>query len=121
MSVQVSSAAPTPLNSDSNPEMDSEWQGPLLIRRYHAADHDAVWDLHNLALLAVDAHLAVNGPWDEDLHHIEEVYLARRGEFLVGLVDGRIVAMGALRQIDERWGQVKRARQLHWFTFDKIE
>lgn len=84
-------------------------QTPLVIRQYQAADHDVVWELHNVALLDAGVH-GRNGPWDEDLHQIEEAYLARRGEFLVGLLDGRIVAMGALRQIDERCGEVKRMR-----------
>jgi hypothetical protein len=36
-----------------------------------------------------------NGPWDDDLHAIEKVYLANRGEFLIGVVEGEVVAMGA--------------------------
>ena len=40
------------------------------VRRYRAGDHDAVWDLHNVALNEVGAHMG-NGPWDDDLHHIE--------------------------------------------------
>jgi GNAT superfamily N-acetyltransferase len=61
-----------------------------------AADHDAVWTLHNLALRAVNAH-GGNGPWDDDLHRIEAHYQHNRGAFLVGVIAGRIVAMGALR------------------------
>lgn len=81
----------------------------MLICRYEPADHDAVWDLHNLALLDVGAH-GGNGPWDEDLHQIETAYLESGGEFLVGLVEGRIVAMGALRRMDEQRGEIKRMR-----------
>jgi GNAT superfamily N-acetyltransferase len=68
----------------------------LAIRAYTAADHDAVWALHNLALRAANAH-GGNGPWDDDLHQIEAHYTANRGTFLVGLIAGEIVAMGALR------------------------
>ncbi len=81
----------------------------LVIRRCEDADHDAVWDLHNLALNDVRAH-AGNGPWDDDLHHIRQEYLDAGGEFIVGLLDGRIVAMGALKRIDDRQGEVKRMR-----------
>ena len=81
----------------------------LRIRRYDDRDHDAVWDLHNLALIDAGAH-AGNGPWDADLHAIERVYLNDRGEFLVGLLDGEIVAMGALRRDGERRGQITRMR-----------
>lgn len=81
----------------------------LLIRRYEDADHDAVWDLHNRALAETGAH-AGNGPWDEDLHRIRATYLDVGGEFLVGLHEGRVVAMGALRRIDADRAEVKRMR-----------
>ena len=81
----------------------------LVIRRYRDADHDAVWELHNLALRLVGAH-AGNGPWDDDLHHIGEVYLDAGGEFLVGELAGRIVAIGALRRHDDTTAEVKRMR-----------
>lgn len=81
----------------------------LVIRRYQAGDYEAVWELHNLALLDVGAH-GGNGPWDEDLHQIETAHLERDGEFLVGLAEGCIVAMGALRRIDEQRGEIKRMR-----------
>jgi len=81
----------------------------LEVRRYRPADHGAIWDLHNLALSQVGAH-AGNGPWDDDLHHIEAVYLHDHGEFLVGTLDGQIVAMGALRRIDPEIAEIKRMR-----------
>jgi ribosomal protein S18 acetylase RimI-like enzyme len=80
----------------------------LHIRRYQARDHDQVWELHNVALWQVGAH-AGNGAWDDDLHRVEEVYL-NEGEFLVGEVDGRIVAMGALRRTGEDSAEIKRMR-----------
>lgn len=81
----------------------------LELRRYRAADHDQVWDLHNLALNAVGAH-AGNGPWDDDLHHIEEIYLASGGEFVVAELQSRIIGMGALRRRDADTADVKRMR-----------
>jgi ribosomal protein S18 acetylase RimI-like enzyme len=81
----------------------------LEIRQYHSADHDEVWNLHVLGLQLVGAYLG-NGPWDNDLHAIEDVYLHNRGEFLVGIYDGRIVAMGALRKTSEELAEVKRMR-----------
>jgi len=62
-----------------------------------------------MALQAVGAH-AGRGPWDEDLDHIPEVYLRARGEFLVGTLAGRIVAMGALRHHDAATARVARMR-----------
>jgi GNAT superfamily N-acetyltransferase len=81
----------------------------LLIRRYQSEDHDAVWGLHNAALVAVGAH-AGNGPWDNDLHAIEQVYLDNGGEFLVGLWEGQIVAMGALKRTSSDRAEIKRMR-----------
>lgn len=81
----------------------------LTIRRYQASDHDAVWELHNLALEQVGAH-AGNGAWDADLQQIERVYLDNGGEFLVGMYAGRIVAMGALRRTAERRAKITRMR-----------
>src|SRR4051794_18882364 len=81
----------------------------LQIRRYQSGDHDQVWNLHNIALWQVGAH-AGNGPWDNDLHDIEEVYLNNGGEFLVGVLDGQIVAMGAIRRITPDKAEVKRMR-----------
>ena len=42
-----------------------------------------------------------NGPWDDDLHHIEAEYIDTGGEFSVGIIDGRIVAMGALKRLTD--------------------
>jgi len=81
----------------------------LHIRRYRPADRDAVWELHNVALGAVGAH-GGHGPFDDDLHHIEDVYLERGGEFLVGELDGRIVAMGALRRHTDETAEITRMR-----------
>jgi len=81
----------------------------MKIRRYRDPDHDDVWALHNLALEDIGAH-AGNGPWDDDLHHIAEIYLEGGGDFLVGLYDARIVAMGALRRSSSDRAEIKRMR-----------
>jgi GNAT superfamily N-acetyltransferase len=86
----------------------------ITIRRYTASDKDAVWSLHVAALEAVGARM--HGPWDADFQNIEGVYLNHRGEFLVGLISGNIVAMGALRKVTEDTAEVKRMRVHpdHW-------
>ncbi len=81
----------------------------LLIRRYTAADHTAVWDLHNQGLNHAGVHLGP-GPWDDDMSAIEAVYLDGNGDFLVGLVSDQIVAMGALKKTGDRRGELKRMR-----------
>ena len=79
------------------------------VRRYRASDHDAVWELHNIALNDVGAH-AGNGPWDDDLHRIEAEYIEAGGEFYVGSVEGRIVAMGAIKRLSDACAEICRMR-----------
>ena len=79
------------------------------VRRYRASDHDAVWDLHNVALNEVGAH-GGNGPWDDDLHRVEAEYIQAGGEFYVGVIHGRIVAMGALKRLTDTRAEIRRMR-----------
>ncbi|WP_166174868.1 GNAT family N-acetyltransferase [Rubrobacter tropicus] len=81
----------------------------LTIRRYRPGDREAVRNLHDEALNEVGAHLG-SGPWDEDLDAIESVYLEGGGEFLVGTLEGKVVAMGALLRTSDERAQVTRMR-----------
>ena len=81
----------------------------MKIRRYLAADHDAVWELHNFALLLAGAY-GGNGPWDDDLHRVDDEYIATGGEFYVGTVGGRIVAMGGLQRLCDDRAELRRMR-----------
>lgn len=65
--------------------------------------------LHDEALNEVGAHLG-EGLWDEDLDQVEDVYLDDGGEFLVGVYEGRVVAMGALRKTSPESAQITRMR-----------
>ena len=79
------------------------------VRRYRASDHDAVWDLHNVALNEVGAH-GGNGPWDDDLHRVEAEYIFTDGEFYVGVLGERVVAMGALKRLADTRAEICRMR-----------
>ena len=81
----------------------------LEIRQYMDIDHSAVLKLHDEALGPTGAHLG-RGPWDDDLDDIPAVYLQSGGEFLIGMVDGEVVAMGALRRITPVVAEVRRMR-----------
>jgi ribosomal protein S18 acetylase RimI-like enzyme len=82
----------------------------LEIRRYHPQDRSAVWELHYVALDGVGANLG-DGARDDDLRRIEEVYLEDGGEFLVrGILEGKIVAMGALKRLSPVASEIKRMR-----------
>ena len=81
----------------------------MLLRRYLPSDREEVWQLHRLALESTDAYIG-DSSLDDDLKEIEEVYLAQRGEFLVGLSGKRLVAMGALKEVTEDSAELKRMR-----------
>ena len=79
------------------------------IRRYLESDRDAVWELHRLALEAAGA-FGGHGPWDADVRDIESIYLNNRGEFLIGTIEDRLIAMGAFQRIDDGTAEIKRMR-----------
>ncbi len=81
----------------------------LEIRSFDPSDAAAVWALHNEALEGTGAH-AGNGPWDADVRDPESAYLRAGGEFLVGLLRGELVAMGALRPTAAHSAEIKRMR-----------
>ena len=87
----------------------ADMQETLRVRRYEASDRDDVWLLHRLALEPTGA-IPRYADWADDLHHIEDVYLDRGGEFLVGVIDREIVAMGALRRTSEDRAEIRRMR-----------
>jgi ribosomal protein S18 acetylase RimI-like enzyme len=81
----------------------------LTIRRYQSSDHTAVCELHKTVLLAAGAYIG-SGAFNDDLDQIEAVYLDGNGEFLVGTLQDRVVAMGALRRTDPDRAEIKRMR-----------
>jgi GNAT superfamily N-acetyltransferase len=81
----------------------------LHIRRYEPSDKRAVRRLHDDALNEVGAHLGP-GTWDDDLDDIEGVYLESGGEFLVGILEREVVAIGALKRVSSNAAEVKRMR-----------
>ena len=83
----------------------------LEIRRYQDIDNLAVWELHHLALGPTGAFFR-DGKWDEDLSDIQNHYLNNGGEFLVGVLDNKIVCMGAFRKKSLTVAEIKRMRVL---------
>jgi ribosomal protein S18 acetylase RimI-like enzyme len=45
-----------------------------------------------------------------DLHEVEKVYFENGGEFLVGVLDGVVLAMGAFKRTDETRVEITRMR-----------
>jgi ribosomal protein S18 acetylase RimI-like enzyme len=82
-----------------------EYRRVLEVRRYQDLDADAVWELHRSARDDVQLN---SGPWDEDLRSIQAFYIDDGGEFLVGELEGRLVAMGALRHVTGSVAELRR-------------
>lgn len=81
----------------------------LHIRRYEPEDHESVLNLHKAGLREMGTLIEIPGFYD-DLLDIEGEYLDGDGEFLVGVSDGQIVAMGALKETLPGRAEVKRMR-----------
>lgn len=78
------------------------------IRRYKPSDNPVVWELHWLGLAELGVKPIIT-PFDQDLYDIENVYL-KDGDFIVGEVSGKVVAMGGIKKIDADTAEVKRMR-----------
>jgi ribosomal protein S18 acetylase RimI-like enzyme len=79
----------------------------LQLRRFEDGDASAIHELHNLERDEAGANPGRGSP-AADLRSIPATYLSDGGEFLVGVYDGRVVAMGALRHVTDSVGEVKR-------------
>jgi ribosomal protein S18 acetylase RimI-like enzyme len=81
----------------------------LELRWYEEGDAASVWRLHDQGLHQMGVH-AGDGPWDDDLQSVGATYLSDGGEFVVGVLAGEVVAMGALRRVSATLAEVKRMR-----------
>lgn len=79
----------------------------LSIRRYEAGDKDAVWRLHERAYRhALDEFYP---QLDRDFRHTPPAYLDD-GEFLVGTLEGQIVAIGGFQPVESDAVEIRRMR-----------
>ena len=79
------------------------------IRPYRPDDYKQVWELYRQGNRATGTD-AGNGPWNDDMRHIEKTYLNGYGAFLVGIIGDKIIAMGALRKTNGNRAELKRMR-----------
>lgn len=79
------------------------------IREYIDSDLPTIWDLHTKALQDIGVFLG-KGTFDDDLNNIKKVYFDNNGVFLVGELDGKIIAMGAFWKKTKTIAEVKRMR-----------
>ncbi|HEX4815591.1 MAG TPA: GNAT family N-acetyltransferase [Nonomuraea sp.] len=82
----------------------------LTIRRYRWSDLDTILGLHRICLAQVGLAPGDGVYYDDDFPRIQEVYLACGGDFLVGEVGSRVVAMGGLKPVDSTTAEVCRLR-----------
>ena len=67
-------------------------RGTLEIRQYQDSDNEAVRQLHYQTLAPTGA-LLPGGPWVDDLDDVQKHYLDNGGEFLIGVLENKIVCM----------------------------
>ena len=80
----------------------------LLIRRYQSSDKTKVKELYKLASIHSEIGYR-SGPWEQDFEDIESSYF-NGGEFLVGLLNDEVVALGGYRKITDTIGHIRRMR-----------
>ena len=90
----------------------------LTIRCYQPGDAASIRSLNVLALEALGPR--PTGPavemLDRELRDIEASYIHTGGEFLVGIVDGQVVGMVALKRLNATVAEVTKMRvhPAHW-------
>ncbi|MEO3874626.1 GNAT family N-acetyltransferase [Nonomuraea sp. B12E4] len=82
----------------------------LKIRRYRWSDLDTILTLHRICLAEVGLVPGDGVYYDDDFPRIQDIYLARGGDFLVGETGSRVVAMGGIKPVDPRTAEICRLR-----------
>ena len=81
----------------------------MRLIRYHPEHQERVLALHRSAIEGFA--LGMSQQQDEaDLLAIEDVYLRGGGEFLLGLVDAGLIAMGGFQRLEEGVAELRRMR-----------
>lgn len=78
------------------------------IRQYKSSDKQQIKDLYKISSLRSEIGYR-EGPWYKDFDNIENYYLDE-GNFLVGLVDTKIVGMVGLQKITDNEAHIRRMR-----------
>lgn len=79
------------------------------IRRYQNNDFDRMMNLHREVAIKANVYRGT-GVWEDDLLDIEEHYFKNNGEFIICLENEVMVAMGAIRKVDEETAEIVRMR-----------
>ena len=82
----------------------------LRIRPFEDADHDRVLAIHEASFRAAEIEFEPDAAIDEELRTVTETYLDGEDTFLVGTVDGTVVATGGYRRESETVAEVGHLR-----------
>lgn len=81
----------------------------LIIRRFLASEKKQIKDFYELA--SVHSEIGYrSGPWEADFEDIDRVYVDTGGDFLVGIIDEKIVAMVGLLRKSDHIAHIRRMR-----------
>jgi GNAT superfamily N-acetyltransferase len=81
----------------------------MRLIRYRDDHREPMIALHRSALAGIP--LGMSQQEDEaDLMAIEQIYLLGGGEFLLGFIDERLIAMGGFKRLSESIAELKRMR-----------
>lgn len=81
----------------------------MKIRRYENSDFEQMMNLHREVLLRENVYRGA-GVWEDDLLNIPENYFMSKGDFIVGIENSELIAMGAIRKITENTAEIVRMR-----------
>jgi GNAT superfamily N-acetyltransferase len=82
---------------------------PMRLIRYQPEYREPMLALHRSAIAGLT--LGMGQQEDEaDLMAIEQVYLRSGGEFLIGLLDDRLMAMGGVQRLSDTAAELRRMR-----------
>lgn len=79
------------------------------MRRYRSSDNAAIKELHVRSFRSAGVPESRLNMAADDLDNIEEVYF-KGGEFLVGEVDGRVIAMCGFKKVSSDVAELMRMR-----------
>jgi GNAT superfamily N-acetyltransferase len=81
----------------------------MQLIRYKPEFQQAILALHRSAMEGIATGMT-QAEEEADLFAIEQAYWANGGEFLVGLVDGEVMAIGGFRRTADGAAEIKRMR-----------
>jgi len=77
--------------------------------RYRPEYQESMLALHRSAIIGLTTGISQRDE-EADLMHVEQNYLNAGGEFLIGLLDGEVIAMGGFKRLSNTSAELRRMR-----------